>query len=132
MDIWRQKAERLKDGIGPDALNKALEQYEQAIKLDSTDRRLRLNYARLLLEGKRNAPAAIAAVSSDYRADTSTTIPRLPLLPIWRGSWGDIDSALKHAIRAVEIMPTDPVANYTAGLGYQKKGQPGKGTKVLR
>ena len=129
MDIWRQKAERLKDGAGPDAINKALEQYEQAIKLDGTDRLLRLNYARLLL-GKKNTYAA----AEQYRLITEQ-IPddhlELTALAGMEISLGNIDSALKHATRAVEIMPTDPVGNYVAGLGYQMKGQQKKAQRYF-
>jgi len=123
VDIWRQKAERLRDGIGPDALDEALEQYEQAIKFDTTDRRrLRMNFARLLLEGKKNTYAAgvqyhliAEEVPNDHVA--------LATLASMEVALGDIDSALKHATRAIEIMPADTVANYAAGVGYQKKGQ---------
>jgi tetratricopeptide (TPR) repeat protein len=130
MDVWRQKAERLKDGIGPDAINKALEQYEQAIKRDSTDRLLRLNYARLLLVGKKDTHAA----AEQYRLITEQ-IPDdhqvLTSLASTEMSPGNIDSALKHATRAVEIMPTDPVGNYVAGLGYQMKGQQKKAQRYF-
>ena len=52
-DFWRQKFERLKISINPAVLAGALEQYEQAIKVNSTDRYLRLNYAELLLKDRK-------------------------------------------------------------------------------
>ena len=130
VDFWKQKVERLKDGIGPDALNKALEQYEQALKLDSTDRRLRLDYARLLLEAKGDAPAAITQYGLVIE-QTPNDYSTLTLLANLEGKLGQIDSSLKHAVRAVEIMPTDSSANFTAGLGYQKKNQPKQAQKYF-
>ncbi|MCJ7730571.1 MAG: tetratricopeptide repeat protein [Sedimentisphaerales bacterium] len=121
-DIWRQKTEELKSTISADARVKALGQYEKAIKLNGAGRFLRLNYALLLLEDKRNAPAAITQydlivkeIPNDHRV--------LATLASIEVALGDIDSALKHATRAIEIMPTDSTGNYAAGMGYQMKGR---------
>ena len=42
-NIWKQRIEQISNHIGPDGLSQAIEHYEQAIKLNSTDRLLRLN-----------------------------------------------------------------------------------------
>jgi tetratricopeptide (TPR) repeat protein len=121
-DIWRQKTEELKSTIGANARVKALGQYEKAIKLNGADRFLRLNYAILLLEDKRDAPAAITQydlIAKEIPND-HTVLSTLASIEV---SLGDIDSALKHATRAIEIMPTDSTANYAAGVGYQMKGR---------
>jgi tetratricopeptide (TPR) repeat protein len=129
-NIWRQKTEQFKDGISPDSITRAVEQYEQAIKLNGATRWLRLNYARLLLEGKGNVPAAVAQYGLIIE-QTPHDYTSLTLLANLEGMLGQIDSSLKHAIRAVEIMPTDPSANFAAGLGYQKKKQPGQAQKYF-
>jgi tetratricopeptide (TPR) repeat protein len=129
-NTWRQKIKQLKDGISPDSIARAVEQYEQAIKLNGAGRWLRLNYARLLLEGRGNTPAAIAQYGLIIEK-TPHDYTTLTLLANLEGMLGQIDSSLKHAIRAVEIMPTDPTANFTAGLGYQKKNQPKQAQKYF-
>jgi len=129
-NTWRQKIKQFKNGIRPDSIARAVEQYEQAIKLNGAGRWLRLNYARLLLEGKGNASAAIAQYGLIIE-QTPHDYTTLTLLANLEGMLGQIDSSLKHAIRAVEIMPTDPTANFTAGLGYQKKNQPKQAQKYF-
>jgi tetratricopeptide (TPR) repeat protein len=121
-DIWRQKTEELKSTISANARVKALGQYEKAIKLNGADRFLRLNYALLLLEDKRNAPDAIIQydlITKEIPNDHTV----LATLASVEMALGDIDSALKHATRAIEIMPTDSTGNYAVGVIYQRKGR---------
>jgi len=129
-NIWRQRIERMSNRIGPETLAKALEYYEQAIKLNSTDRLLRLNYVRLLLSGTNDIFGAaqqlrviVELVPNDYGS--------LILLANLERTLGNINSSLKYAIMAVEMMPTEPTVNYTVGLGYQKRNQPGKAQKYF-
>jgi len=120
-NTWRQKIKQLKDGISPDSIARAVEQYEQAIKFNSTDRLRRLRFARLLLEDKKSALAAeqyrlvVEQIPHDYQ--TLTNLANL------EAATGNVDSALKHAIAATKYMPTESLANYTVGAVYQIKGR---------
>ena len=44
---------------------------------------------------------------------------------------GDNDSALKHALKAVELNSMNDVANYSAGMLYEKKAQYEKAQKYI-
>ena len=127
-DFWRQKTERIKNGLGPGAFAGAIEQYKQAIELNSADCYLRKNYAQLLTKDNKYAYAIV----EQYRL-VIEQIPHdfhsLVNLATWEAIPGNIDSAFKHAVKAVELMPTDDVANYTAGVLYGKKGQYEKAQK---
>jgi tetratricopeptide (TPR) repeat protein len=121
-NIWKQKVEQLKNRIGPAALDKALEQYDRAIKLDGANRWLRLGYAVLLMDGRNDRTTTLAQyhmlleqLPQDYLAlDGLATLEMM----MW-----DADSSIRHAVMSAELMPTDTLANYTAGAGYQMKGQ---------
>ena len=120
-ELWRQKTETLAPENSPVGMHKATEQYRKAIELDSSDRWLRLNYAKLL-EWQKNLRGAmeqyrllIEQMPHDHHA--------LVGLANLEGKQGDVDPALMHATKAVEIMPTSYMANYITGLAYQMKGK---------
>jgi tetratricopeptide (TPR) repeat protein len=120
-DFWRQKTERIESGIGPGAFAGALEQYEQAIKADGTDRYLRLNYSKLLLKDRKY----LSAAAEQYRLIIEKTPYdhyTLVTLAILETQLGNMDSALEHAVRATRYMPTDSIANYLVGMLYLEKG----------
>jgi tetratricopeptide (TPR) repeat protein len=121
VNFWRQKVEQSNIAINPAALAGALEQYEQAIKLNSTDRYLRLNYSKLLLKDGKDVSAAaeqcrLIVEKTPYDHHTLVTLAALEIQA------GNIDSALEHAVRATRYMPTDSTANYLAGVLYLEKG----------
>ena len=120
--FWKQKFEQLASAINPAAMNAALEQYEQAIQFDGSDRWLRLNYARLLLDGRKDR----AAAAEQYRViierlpQDFTSLGDLATLEMMMGNPG---MSLEHAVRAVKCMPSSAIANYTAGAAYQMLGR---------
>jgi tetratricopeptide (TPR) repeat protein len=121
VNFWRQKVEQFNIAINPAALAGALEQYEQAIKVNSTDRYLRLNYSKLLLKDGKHVSAAaeqcrLIIEKTPYDHNTLVALAALET------QVGDIDSALEHAVRATRCMPTDPIANYLVGGLYLEKG----------
>jgi tetratricopeptide (TPR) repeat protein len=130
VDFWRQKVEQLSIAINPAACAGALRQYEQAIRHNSTDRRLRANYAWLLLTSVNDASAA----AEQYR-QIIKQVPHdhytLVSLAILEKEAGNVDSALKHAITATEYVPTDPIANYIVGTLYQMKGRYKKAQRYM-
>ncbi len=120
VNFWRQKVEQLNNATNPAALAGALEQYEQAIKVNSTDRYLRLNYSKLLLkDGKISAAAEQCHLIIEKTPYDHNTLVTLAALEVQAGN---IDSALEHAVRATKCMPTDPIANYLTGGLYLEKG----------
>jgi tetratricopeptide (TPR) repeat protein len=130
MDFWIQKAEQIKNTIGPAGLTGDLEQYEQALKLDENDRWLRKNYAKLLLDVRRNIPAAAEQyrqIIRDFPQDFSSFKDLATLEMMMQ----DIDSALKHSLLAVKLFPTDSLNNYTAGAAYQMKGRDKQAVKYF-
>ncbi|MBE3142994.1 MAG: tetratricopeptide repeat protein [Planctomycetes bacterium] len=128
-DFWRQKFERLKISINPAALAGALEQYEQAIKVNSTDRYLRLNYSELLLEDRKYVSAAEQCRLIIKRTPYDHCV--LVALATLEKQLGNIDSALEHAVRATRYMPTDSIANYLVGMLYLEKGLYGKAQEYI-
>jgi len=130
VDIWRQKVEQLKDGISRDALVRATKQYEQAIKLCDTDCSLRRNYAKLLCKDPNNAPAAIeqCRLIVEQTPQDHTALVTLAGLEL---NSRDVDAALKHAARAIEIMPTNTSGTYLVGSLYQAKNQPKQAQKYF-
>jgi tetratricopeptide (TPR) repeat protein len=124
-DFWRQKTERIESGIGPGAFAGALEKYKQAIELNGADRYLRRNYAKLLTKDTKYAKYAYI-IAEQYRL----VIEQIPYdyrslvdLATWEAALGNIDSALEHAVKAVELIPMDAIANYSTGVLYEKKGR---------
>ncbi len=127
-DFWRQKTERIEAGIGPGTFAGAIEQYKQAIELNGTDRYLCRNYAKLLAKDANYAYTiaeqyrlVIEQIPSDYHS--------LIDLAAWEIEAGNIDSALKHTLKALDFNPTNAIANYTTGVLYEKKGQYEKAQK---
>jgi len=121
VDFWRQKAKRLNLSINPAAFDQAIEQYEQAIKLNSTDRYLRLNYFKLLYKD----PKYVYAASQQCRRiieQTPYDFYTLTALADMEAHMGNFDSALEHAVLATRYMPTDPIANCLVGGLYLEKG----------
>jgi tetratricopeptide (TPR) repeat protein len=130
VDFWSQKVEQLNSNIGPASRAGSLEQYKQAIKLNGTDRFLRLNYAKLLMEDSKYALAAV----EQYRLiieQTPHDYHTLVDLANLEAATGNVDSALKHAIAATRYMPTESLANYTVGAVYQIKGRYKEAQKYL-
>jgi tetratricopeptide (TPR) repeat protein len=130
VDFWSQKVEQLNSTIGPATRAGALEQYKQAIKLNSTDRFLRLNYAKLLIEDMKYTVAAV----EQYRLiieQTPHDYHTLVDLANLEAGLGNVDSALKHAVAATRYMPSDSHANYTVGAAYQIKGRYKKAQRYL-
>ncbi|MFA5240117.1 MAG: tetratricopeptide repeat protein [Phycisphaerae bacterium] len=130
VDFWKQKVEQSNIAIGPTACADAMEQYERAVDLNNNDRYLRINFAEFLWNIYKNPLLA----ARQYRLVTEQ-IPydhqALVALAKIEIAMGDIDSALKHAVEATKYMPTDLMANYRAGLLYQKKGQYKKAIRYL-
>jgi tetratricopeptide (TPR) repeat protein len=130
IEFWRQKTERIEGGIGPGTFADATEQYKQEIELNSADRYLRWNYAKLLGRDTNLAPLVVEQyrrvvelMPYDYRS--------LGALATWEIETGNIDSALNHALKALEFNSTSSIANYTAGLLYEKKGEYQKAQKYV-
>ena len=122
VEYWRQKADEIKSEINPAVLAEAIGQYEEALKQDANDRWLRKNYARMLIDVRRNMPAAAEQyrhIIRDFPQDFSS----LKDLATLEMMMQDIDPALKHAVMAVKLFPSNPLNNYTAGAAYQMKGQ---------
>jgi tetratricopeptide (TPR) repeat protein len=130
VDFWRQKVERLNLSINPAAFDQAMEQYEQAIKLNSTDRYLRLNYFKLLYRDRKY----IYAAAEQCRLITEQTpydFETLAALANLEAQLEKIDSALEHAVLATRYMPTDTLANLAAGALYKEKGQYEKAQRYI-
>ena len=130
VEYWKQKADDLKNGINPAALTGAVEEYEEALKTDANDRWLRKNYAMLLLNFKRDIPAAAEQyrnIIRNYPQDFSslTDLATLEMMTNY------IDSALEHALKAEKLLPSNPVSNYTAGTAYQMKGENSEAIKYF-
>ena len=130
VDFWRQKFERLKITISPDPLAEAIEQYEQAIKLNSTDRYLRQNYFKLLYTDKKYIYLA-AEQCRLIIEQTPYDFHTLTMLADMESQMGKTDLALEHAIMAVRYMPTDLIANQVAGTLYHKNGQYEKAQRYI-
>jgi len=129
-DFWRQKTERIESGIGPGAFADALEQYKQAIKVNSTDRYLRQNYCILLFMDRKY----ISLVLEQCRLiieQTPYDFSTLTMLADVEAQLGNMDSALEHAVMATRYMPMDSKANQVAGTLYQKNGQYKKAQKYI-
>lgn len=127
-NTWRRRIEQIKNRTGPEALTRAIRNYEQAISFNGSDRLLRLNYVRLLLEQTDNTLAA-ANQCRQIVEHTPNDYDSLILLANLERMLGNINSSLKYALQAVKLMPTNSIANFTAGLGYQKNNQPAEAEK---
>jgi len=131
VNYWRQKTEQIKVGIGPGAFNSAMEQYEKAIKLDSNDLCLRRKYAMYLCDSNKNPLVAVVTLYRQIVEQIPQDVLMLNQLAEMEYRMGDIDSALKHAVKAVELNSMDDVSNYCAGRVYEKKGQFKKAQKYI-
>ena len=128
--FWSQKAEQAGARMDPNALGRAVDTYRRAIIQDSNDLILRLKIGKLLWETRIDPPVAI----TQYRLVVERTpndFFRLAELANMERALGDVNSALIHATRAVEILPTNALANYVAGVLYQIKGRPERAQKHL-
>jgi tetratricopeptide (TPR) repeat protein len=130
LDFWRQKFELLKNSINNESQAEAMEEYEQAIKLNSTDRYLRQNYFKLIYTDKRYIYLAVEQCRLIIE-QTPYDFHTLTMLADMEEQMGNTDSALEHAVTAVEYMPTDLVANLMAGTLYQKSGQYEKAQRYI-
>jgi tetratricopeptide (TPR) repeat protein len=128
--FWRQKHEQLKNFIGPDVMAEAIEQYEQVIKLNSTDYYLRQNYAKVLNMDK-NYTNLAAKQCRLIIEQTPYDFSTLTMLANMEAQLGNTDSALEHAVMATKYMPTDFKANQIAGTLYQNIGQYGKAQRYI-
>jgi len=122
MDFWGRKVEEIKIAITPASRAAALKEYEEAIKLDANDAVLRRNYAKLLMEDKRNIILGLHQYQEIIKGVPNDHQTLVSLANLEAGT-GKIDLALKHAVAALGYAPTDSTANYTAGAIYQMKGQ---------
>lgn len=130
VNFWRQKIDRLNRSINPAAFDQAMEQYEQAISLNSSDRYLRLNYFKLIYED----PNYVFAAAQQCRLITEQTpfdFEALAALADMETQMGHFDSALEHAEQAARYMPTFLIANHIAGTLCRKMGQYEKAEKYF-
>jgi tetratricopeptide (TPR) repeat protein len=131
VNYWRQKLEQIKVSTGPGTFNSAMGQYEKAIKLDSNDIYLRRRYAMYLWQSKNYPLAAVVTLYRQVVEQIPQDVLMLNQLAELEYRMGDIDSALKHAVQAVELNSLDAVANYSAGRLYEKKAQYRKAVKYI-
>jgi tetratricopeptide (TPR) repeat protein len=122
VDLWRQKLERLKSTVSSNSMAEAIEQYEQAIKLNSTDRYLRQNYFKLIFTDRKYIYIAIEQCRLILE-QTPYDYHTLTMLADMESQLGNVDSALEHAVLATRYMPTDSIANQITGTLYQNNGQ---------
>jgi tetratricopeptide (TPR) repeat protein len=131
VNYWRQKTEQIKVGISPGAFNSAMEQYEKAIKLDSNDICLRRRYAMYLCQSNKNPLSAVVALYRQIVEQIPQDVLMLNQLAEMEYRMGDSDSALKHALKAVELNSMSDVSNYSVGRLYGNIGQYEKSQKYL-
>jgi tetratricopeptide (TPR) repeat protein len=130
VNFWSQKAEEARARMDANALVEAVNIYRRALIEDGNDLILRLKAAQMFWETRIDAPAAIEQYRL-YVGQTPNDYVRLAELANMERAAGDVNSALIHAVKAVEIMPTYALANYVTGVLYQIKGRPDLAQKYL-
>jgi tetratricopeptide (TPR) repeat protein len=134
VNFWRQKMEQARASVSdPGAFNRIVKQYQEAIKLDSSDIGMQRKYANFLWQSK-NGPHALAVVVTQYRhivEQIPHDVAMLNQLAEMEDRMGDYDSGLKHAFKAIELNPMSDAANYSVGRLYERKGQYKKAVKYI-
>jgi tetratricopeptide (TPR) repeat protein len=131
INFWRKKMEQIESGMGPESFNSSMEQYKNAIKLDSNDIYLRRRYAVYLCQSNKSPLAAVVTLYRQIVEQIPQDVLMLNQLAEMEYGMRDYDSALKHAVKAVELNSMDDVSNYCAGRVYEKKGQFRKARKYI-
>jgi tetratricopeptide (TPR) repeat protein len=131
-DFWMRKTEKLKVvGGDSEAFNKAMKQYEEAIKLDSNDIFMRRRYAIFLWQRGKNPLIAVVTLYRQIVEQLPHDVKMLTQLAEMEYRLGDIDSGLKHAVKAVELNSMNDMAYYSEGMLYERKGQYEKAKKDI-
>jgi tetratricopeptide (TPR) repeat protein len=126
--IMEQKRKNLKANITPDALEKAANQYRQAIQNAPQDVYLRWKYGRLLAEDLKDYKAAAEQFKLVRSSIPHSYVMYNALGSVLRVA-GDFDAAIANYLTAIRIKPTCGDAHYYLGWAYQKQGKIKKAEK---
>ncbi len=128
---WTQNLEELKVRTGPGAIDNAIQQYQNAVKLQTDDVYLARRYALYLWQTKKNPTDTVVKLSRYIAEQIPHDVLMLNQLAEIEYRIGDTDSALKRALKASQLNPMNGIAHYSAGMLYEKKGQYNKAIKYL-
>jgi tetratricopeptide (TPR) repeat protein len=121
VEQMEQKLKEYKNNLTPQALEKASGQYRSAIEDNKEDWFLRQKYGELLDFGLEDYRAAAEQYSMvleyiDYYGIHA-------ILSGLLGKLGDLDAAIDHSLRALQINPVCITARSNLAMAYEKKGQ---------
>ncbi len=117
-----QKLQELGSYLSPEAIQKAVLQYRQAIENAPADWRLRWKYGKLLTEGLQDFRAAAEQYRLVQEALPHSYIGYTALGAVSRGL-GDLDQTIDQYLKAIKIKPTSGDSHYFLAWAYQKQGK---------
>jgi len=120
-----EKLRALKTNVTGDALEKAANEYRQAIQNDSDDWVLHYKYGKLLAEDLKDYEAASEEYSLVQQFLPHSYMGYNALGSVLRGL-GELDAAIAQYRKATRIRPTCGDAYYYLGWAYQKQGKTDK------